>query len=247
MRIFGILCSLFLFLVVPLSFAQTFVSGTHPPVVIELYTSEGCSSCPPAERWLNRFTEHSSLWSGYVPIAWHVDYWDYIGWPDRYAKPGHSVRQRRYKRETPLTSVYTPGVLVNGGAWRGWRHGDVPVVAVGEVVGVLRVVLEGEEFTAEFTPAEGQEGREWVLSVALLGFGLTTEVRRGENAGKELAHDFVVLASKRLGARRGYWSGGFPDAGRFGNGVKKLAAVFWLERVDSPQPVLATGGWIPRH
>ena len=86
--------------------------------LIELYTSEGCSSCPPADQWLSRLKVHPQLWHQLVPIAFHVDYWDYIGWQDRFAKPEFSERQRLYARQNNLSTVYTPALVLNGTEWR---------------------------------------------------------------------------------------------------------------------------------
>lgn len=71
-----------------------FESGVRQNVMIELYTSEGCSSCPPAEAYLNAYAVHPQLWTRYLPLAFHVDYWDYLGWRDRYAAAEHGARQR---------------------------------------------------------------------------------------------------------------------------------------------------------
>ncbi len=86
--------------------------------LIELYTSEGCSSCPPADRWLSTLKEHPALWQRLVPIAFHVDYWDYIGWKDRFSQSEFSARQRQYVKENALPTVYTPGIMSNGKEWR---------------------------------------------------------------------------------------------------------------------------------
>jgi len=84
--------------------AQQFMSGEKQVPLIELYTSEGCSSCPPADRWMSKLTAHEDLWSGFVPIALHVDYWDYIGWKDPYASREYSQRQRQIAAERQETS-----------------------------------------------------------------------------------------------------------------------------------------------
>lgn len=228
------------------AFAVNFVSGDRAPVVIELFTSEGCSSCPPAERWLNGFTRQGGLWDQYFPIAWHVDYWDELGWPDPFANPKHSARQWRYKRQTPLRSVYTPGVLVGGEAWRGWVRGRPPAVSDAPVPGVLAVEINGREFAARFEGAQGG-GNEagLVLNAALLGFGLQSRVTRGENSGKTLAHDFVVLASQAVTSAQHQWRGSLPGAPAIAGDASRLAIVFWLERPGSPQPLVITGGWLP--
>ncbi len=82
--------------------------------LLELYTSEGCSSCPPADRWISKLKKDDRLWSSMIPVAFHVDYWDYIGWKDRFASPEYSLRQRNYARSKNLKTVYTPGFLLNG-------------------------------------------------------------------------------------------------------------------------------------
>ena len=101
--------------------AQTFESGNKPVSLIELYTSQGCSSCPPADRWLSSLNDDENLWSKFVPMAFHVDYWDYIGWKDPFASKEYSQRQRRYAGEYGESTVYTPGVRKNGAEWRLWR------------------------------------------------------------------------------------------------------------------------------
>src|SRR5210317_1284191 len=95
-----------------------FSSGDRRVTLLELYTSQGCSSCPPAESWLNRFTDDDRLWKQVVPVAFHVDYWDYLGWRDPYALPQYSDRQRRYRSKGKVSAVYTPGFVVNGGEWK---------------------------------------------------------------------------------------------------------------------------------
>ena len=97
----------------------TATSGAGTAALVELYTSEGCSSCPPADRWL------ASLGSRYpdgnvVPLALHVDYWDYIGWKDPYAKREFSLRQRKFSQLQRMALVYTPQVLLQGRDFRAW-------------------------------------------------------------------------------------------------------------------------------
>jgi hypothetical protein len=93
------------------SYAQTFTSSEKQVNLVELYTSEGCSSCPPADKWLGKLKQQSGLWTEFIPIAFHVDYWDYIGWQDPYAHQRHTVRQSRYQANNNIRSIYTPGVI----------------------------------------------------------------------------------------------------------------------------------------
>lgn len=87
--------------------------------LVELYTSEGCSSCPPADRWLSGLLTSPHLWGSIIPIAFHVSYWDYLGWHDSFALDEYSQRQRAYAN-LGKTGVYTPGFFVNGQEWRGF-------------------------------------------------------------------------------------------------------------------------------
>jgi hypothetical protein len=150
-------------------------SGTKQVTLLELYTSQGCSSCPPAERWLNEYIDDDDLWTTVVPAAFHVDYWDYIGWKDTYATPEYGERQRDYARAGKARTVYTPGLFANGREWRGWTLRVSPRASDREPGNLSIVISDGRleaGFPAKTTLLE--------LHVALLGFGLETQVERGE-------------------------------------------------------------------
>lgn len=102
----------------------TFSSGVRRVSLVELYTSEGCSSCPRADAWLGALKDKPGLWKRFVPVAFDVDYWDGLGWPDRFAKPVWTERQRNYARHWRSRSVYTPGFAVDGKEWRGFFRGE---------------------------------------------------------------------------------------------------------------------------
>lgn len=219
-------------------------SPVHRVALVELYTSEGCSSCPPADRWIAGLLDDPRLWRELVPVAFHVDYWDDIGWPDRFADPAHADRQRSYARGGHLSAVYTPGWLVAGREWRTWFRRPVLALGRGPQVGRLAIRVEGDAFSAAFSP-EHSPASDLQLHVAVLGFGLSTEVRAGENRGRRLEHDFVVLGHRRLplAAARGRFTakGALPprriEAPRLG-----LAA--WVSAADDPRPLQAVGGWL---
>src|SRR5580698_1073863 len=104
-----------------------FQSPPTQTALLELYTSEGCSSCPPAEDWLNRLKSSPGLWTDFVPLAFHVDYWDRLGWSDPWASTSFSDRQRSYTKLWRGHSLYTPGFVLNGKEWRDWQeHRDGP-------------------------------------------------------------------------------------------------------------------------
>src|SRR6059036_3501 len=91
----------------------TFEVGPQRAQLLELYTSEGCSSCPPAEAWLSKLKDAPGLWRDFVPIAFHVDYWDSLGWKDPFAIKAYSERQRDYAASWRSRSVYTPGFVLD--------------------------------------------------------------------------------------------------------------------------------------
>src|SRR5262249_21336159 len=162
--------------------ATTFESGDTQVSLIELFTSEGCSSCPPAEKWMSALKSNQDLWKKIVPVAFHVDYWDRLGWRDRFAKPEFTSRQQHYAAGWGGDSVYTPGFVVNGKEWRGW-FGDSTMPTSSTKVGVLRVSLDGDgKLSATFVPARTQP-RALAFNVALLGNELESDVKRGENSG----------------------------------------------------------------
>jgi len=173
----------------------SFESTPQQTALLELYTSEGCSSCPPADRYLNSLLDSDGLWQSFIPIALHVDYWDYIGWENRFANADHSARQRQYAREQALTTIYTPGFVFNGKEWRNWfkRSLDVPN---GNLPGILKLEVENQHARLHFTPTNFNKNK-LKVNLALLGFNLETEVKAGENRGKKLPHNFVVLAMNK--------------------------------------------------
>ena len=216
---------------------QRFTSGTGRVSTIELFTSEGCSSCPPADAWLSRLKQDPRLWSGLVPMAFHVDYWDYIGWSDRFASPQYSDRQRTHQQQGNIRSVYTPGLLVNGREWRGWfRGGALPLAE--EEAAELRVSIADTTVSATY-PGVSEP---LVFNVALLGFGLSNRVSRGENAGRELRHDFVVLQQGSQQSADGSWQLELPALHDTSDATRGLAA--WVSRPHNLQPLQATGGWL---
>lgn len=173
-------------------------SGAALVPVIELYTSEGCSSCPPADRWL--FSLKGSAAAGRAVVqAFHVGYWDYIGWADRFASPAHTTRQRQVASRNGLSGIYTPQVVRNGRDWRDYSRaleGGEPARA--------RIALHktGEDaFEAQVSPADGVGA--WSAYWTVTEHGHSSKVKSGENAGEFLQHDFVVRQYVPVGEYRG--------------------------------------------
>ena len=224
--------------------ADVFESGNGRVSVLELYTSEGCSSCPPADRWLSGLKEDKRLWKQLIPVAFHVDYWNDIGWPDRFSSVSYSDRQRRYARGKGLSTVYTPGFLLNGGEWRsyfGLRHLSLDD---SKNAGVLTVNVDQQTIHANYKPA-GQGINKPLLNIAILGFDLVTKVEAGENRGKQLKHDFTVLgySTVPMSAEDGVYTATtqFP-----GTSIQapQTAIATWISEQGDQTPVQATGGWL---
>lgn len=192
-------------------------SATSPDqqaTLIELFTSEGCSSCPPADRWLSGFTGQKATPQGspVVALAFHVDYWDYIGWADRFASPAFTARQHERQRAMQTRFVYTPQTVINGRDSTAWRQaaapGRLPSATPAPATASLRIAAEPiadghieVRLSARLLPGAGSQPA--VAYLALYENGLSSEVRRGENAGRQLRHDFVVrqwLGPLALGA-----------------------------------------------
>jgi hypothetical protein len=115
-------------------------STTRRVPVLELFTSEGCNSCPPAERFFSGLAQRSGLWTDFIPVGWHVDYFDSKQWTDPWSEFDFSQRQRVYYMQSGVSWVYTPGFVLNGKEWTGFQQGQgLPAVRNGEWAGVLTV------------------------------------------------------------------------------------------------------------
>jgi len=169
------------------------------PTVVELYTSEGCDSCPPADRWLSGLKGRADV----LALAFHVDYWDRLGWRDRFASPNHTDRQQRINRSTGARFVYTPQVVVNGRDWQAWSQTQLPPSQRSLVE--IEFKRAGDRVEATLTPREGAPaslGAYWVA----IEHDHVSRVTAGENAGATLRHDHVVRAYSELAP----WSGRGP-------------------------------------
>lgn len=217
-----------------------FTSGDQQVAVIELFTSEGCSSCPPADVWLNKYTQNNDLWDKVIPLAFHVDYWDRLGWKDIFAKPAHTARQYRYKENRNIRSVYTPGFVVNGAEWRGWFKRKKPPLTQ-KPAGQLSINLENNSIRAHFqtnNPAD-----QYQLNIAILGFGIHSTIKAGENDGKQFQHDFVVLGYTQQPSNNGQWKVDWPTLTP--HTANRYALAAWVSDENNQAPIQATGGWLP--
>lgn len=223
--------------------AVTFSTTVARTTLLELYTSEGCSSCPPADRWLSALKRDPRLWKELFPVAFHVDYWNYLGWKDVFSKKEFSGRQRRYAALGYTNTVYTPGFFQNGREWRGWFNKPVVRKAPTINTGKLSVTVEPSHIRATFSPVVALNDTH--LNIAILGADRTTRVRAGENRDRQLQHDFVVLAYTQHKSVDNRWR--ISDESFLRELNNGDAVVLWVTEGRDPTPVQTTGGWLRKE
>jgi len=174
----------------------TATSGKTANALLELYTSEGCSSCPPADEWLARFRTGKLYPDRVVPLALHVDYWNYLGWEDPFSDKRHTQRQYSVARLHRSRTVYTPQLLLNGKEFLRWRHQGMTAVESAIMTPAradLTLTLEREGNVLNIAVKARPAGRGVPdLFIVLYENNLTNHVRAGENEGRTLRHDFVA-------------------------------------------------------
>jgi hypothetical protein len=207
--------------------------------LIELFTSEGCASCLPAEAWLSNLKNEPRLWQDFVPVAFHVDYWDHLGWRDPFASKMWTERQADYSARWKIESVYTPAFALDGVVWRNMA---LPPAAT-ETVGVLKITISGERVTAAFKPAT-KAGRAYEIHLARLGFALGSDVTAGENSGRKLVHDFVVLGLTNEAMKAGVKELRLPADSSKQPANSRSAITAWVTEAGKIEPLQAVGGWL---
>lgn len=231
------------FLLGPTAWGKTWSSGAQQVQLVELYSSEGCSSCPPAEEWLSSLKKHDQLWKSFVPLEFHVDYWNRLGWVDPFASKKFTKRQHKYADSWGSRTVYTPGFVLQGTEWKPRRPADLTKTT--PIVGDLVVTQKSpRSFEVTFTPrnAAPRSGA-YQVNLALLGHDLTVKVPRGENAGRTLHHDFVVLKlvqGQSMSSAKSVYKA-VIEAQASGSQADKVKSIaVWVSR-DS-KPVQVVGG-----
>ncbi len=225
---------------------ERFVAGPTRVALVELFTSEGCSSCPPADRWLAALREDPRLWRDYVPVEFHVNYWNHLGWTDRLSSLAFTRRQYALAGSWGTNSVYTPCFVLNGAEWR--PSGRTPGSTPGDP-GTLRVeIADGSVCRVDFVPAAGAGAGPWSVHAAVLGGGMSSHVTAGENRGETLAHEFVALGLSNEDLEPGAeaHSARFALPATIATDAPRRALAVWVTRRGDLTPVQATGGWIAR-
>jgi hypothetical protein len=176
-------------------------SGAQLATIAELYTSEGCDSCPPADKWFSNFRSQAKSGATVVPLAFHVDYWDYIGWKDRFANAQYANRQRTAVALQGSRSVYTPQVMVDGRDNRSWQSASRFETSMRELTNrAPRATISAnasesagalDVFADVAVPSE-VDRRDAQVYIAITENNLVSRVTAGENRGATLKHDYVV-------------------------------------------------------
>lgn len=223
-------------------------SEAKQTALVELFTSEGCSSCPPADAWLAKLKESPALWRDFVPVAYHVDYWDYLGWKDKLAQKSFTQRQREYAAAWHADTIYTPGMVLDGKEWRNW-HGTTQVPSTNrKPSGILQINSSDQKLWQIAFKAPETAGARYEVTLALLGSGLSSDVKAGENRGRKLGHDFVALQLKQsmLSPKDGILVTEIELSDDTKAHADRLAVAAWVTKADSLEPIQATGGWLPK-
>jgi hypothetical protein len=172
-------------------------SGERQTAVVELYTSEGCSSCPRADRWLEKLVTTPQQNLDLLALAFHVDYWDYLGWKDRFSNVDYTKRQRVLGANNRQRTIYTPEFFVNGKEARGSGNILKKIQQTNQQPAPIMLQLtvsrdQSELVIAVQTPSELDKGEPIHHRYLVYENKLSTDVKRGENSGKVLHHEQVV-------------------------------------------------------
>lgn len=215
-------------------------SGQARVQLIELFSSESCSSCPPADAWISTLQDRAGLWKKFVPVVFHVDYWNHLGWKDGFSSDEMTKRQVALSQQWAVPSVYTPAVVVDGKEWRGWRS-DGQTLPSSSAQGIELSIFKNDDGSYLVKATGLSSKKKYVLRAAKLGMSLSTDVKGGENSGRLLKHNFLVLD----------WNGksisqASPEASfKFKESkASRLGLAAWIEEEGNPTPLQSVGGYL---
>jgi len=178
---------------------HTATAGNMPRVaVLELYTSEGCNSCPPVDHWVSALPQPQFVPQRLVVLAFHVDYWNYLGWQDRFSQRRFTERQQALVRANGLRTAYTPQLVLNGRDFRDTAGIEKQVARINAQAPSVNLTLHAERKDSTLktrvavNPVAPSTQEPMELYVALFENNLESQVQAGENRGKRLQHDYVV-------------------------------------------------------
>jgi hypothetical protein len=172
------------------------------PAVVELYTSQGCSSCPPADALLGELSQMPNV----LALAFHVDYWDSIGWRDHFALPTAVRRQRQYVETLGLSSAFTPQVVVDGRSSFVGSDKRRILAAIAEPLNTIPISVEVARGVLTVSVPERQDRERYDVNLIAYLPQADTNVERGENSGRTLREFNIVRQFRSLGVWNGRWS-----------------------------------------
>jgi hypothetical protein len=218
--------------------AAALAAGPAPaladPVLVELFTSQGCSSCPPADRFLGELAQRKDV----IALAYHVDYWDYIGWQDKFARAEHTARQKDYRDALDLHTIYTPQMVVDGrydvvGSQRAAVESSIESAASQRKLPIT-ISASGGKYRVTAPPMEIDQASPASLWLVIYARRSETEVSRGENAGSTLVEYNIVRDLRRLGD----WTGDAIDLELDADAADKNMGCAVFLQVDGNGPIL---------
>lgn len=215
-------------------------SGQTRVQLVELFSSESCSSCPPADAWISTLRDQSGLWKKFVPVVFHVDYWNHLGWKDGFSSDEMTKRQVALSQQWAVPSVYTPAVVVDGKEWRDWRL-DGKTLPSSSAQGIELSIFKNDDSSYRVKAAGLSPKKKYVVRAAKLGMSLSTDVKGGENSGRLLKHNFVVLdwGGKSVSQANPETSFKFKESK-----ASRLGLAAWIEEEGNPTPLQSVGGYL---
>lgn len=219
------------------SFALEWESGNKRVHLLELFTSESCSSCPPTEKWLNTLKDNDRVFKDFVPVEFHVDYWNYLDWEDRFSKPEYTHRQRSYASARGSNRIFTPQLLMNSTEDRRYIQG-VPARSKEKTVN-LKANFNKEKNQLSLK-IESSQKEKYICELALLGGSYKTKVKGGENEGKSLEHEFVVLDLLQQNSSQNECLFKIEKQ----KSLKNKAIAVWIKKKNDFKVIQATGSFL---
>lgn len=218
-------------------------SGPDHVKLIELYSSESCSSCPPADEWISKLQQKDGLWKNFVPVVFHVDYWNYLGWKDDFSSDLMTKRQVDLSKQWATSSVYTPGFIVDGKEWKNWRNDGADFPNTTQRKSIQLSVYKLADGSLKVVTTGLDPNKRYTVRVAQLGMGLGSRVTGGENSGRFLKHNFIILDWSGQVVSKETPEPHFSFKSRKDR-TSRLAIAAWIEENGNPTPLQATGGYL---
>ena len=214
-----------------------------PKAVLELFTSQGCSSCPTADALLDKLSRRSDI----VALAYHVDYWDYIGWPDTFGAKANSDRQRDYAEGFGSARIFTPQLVVNGrGSVVASREGEVDAALAAAALPVTIDLTVGDDGMLQISVPPGEGKREAVMWLVTFVDRAEVEIERGENKGKTVAYTQIVTDRQVLGMWESTTGAEMrmPIGELLNKPANGIAVLIQEERNGMPGPILGAASFV---